>query len=117
MLRHTRGTARASTWLLLMIASACGGTSNQPPETPHAAPLPSEDATKAAHVMTAFGQGEAGNCASISVIKLALFTYGFDGTFAAIESDTRGSKMTLRDGHVITITDEEVRRVGAVAYF
>ncbi len=87
--------------------------------TMSAAPLdprsPPPASSKAQHILGSFAQGGAGNCASISVIKLALYEYGFDGTFSQVGSDA--GPFRLRDGTDVVVTDADVRTVAEIAAF
>jgi hypothetical protein len=57
------------------------------------------------------GAGAAGNCASISVIKLAISNFGIDGIFKRIDSSANGYSVVLRNDKVITLSPQEVLAV------
>ncbi len=67
-------------------------------------------------IISAFKQGDAGNCASISVIKLALFQYGFEATLQPV-AQADGYSVTLMDGTNMQLTTAEIQSVAAVSDF
>jgi hypothetical protein len=78
-----------------------------------------DERTDAMAMVTAFHQGEAGNCASISVIKLAVFAYGYPNVFAQLARDGlhKSTTFTLRDGKEVSVTDDEVASLATLANF
>lgn len=70
-------------------------------------------------LMEAFHQGAAGNCASISVIKLALYSYGYDRSFTRLDRNDalRTTTFTLLDNSVVSVTDDELASVTGRGHF
>ncbi len=60
-------------------------------------------------IIEAFYQGEAGNCASISSIKLAITTYGINNVFLETKHSEESYEILMRDSTRISITDSEVK--------
>ena len=58
-------------------------------------------------LIESFKQGNAGNCASISVIKLAIDKYGENGVLQKLDSTATDYLITLRDGTQLILTKEE----------
>lgn len=59
----------------------------------------------------------AGNCASISVIKLAIRRYGKDGVFLNVDSLATEYNVKLRDGKAIVLTKNELNSIRGLDKF
>ncbi len=60
-------------------------------------------------IIEAFSQGKAGNCASISSIKLAISTYGINNVFLETKQASGSYEILMRDSTRISITDSELK--------
>ncbi|PCH67365.1 MAG: hypothetical protein COC06_11410 [Bacteroidales bacterium] len=60
-------------------------------------------------IIEAFYQGDAGNCASISSIKLAIATYGTNKVFLDVKHSDESCKILMRDSTRISITNTELK--------
>jgi hypothetical protein len=58
-------------------------------------------------IVASFRQGAAGNCASVSVIKLAMTHYGIDHVFLRVDSLANSYAVYLRDGSQLDLTRVE----------
>ena len=67
--------------------------------------------------ITSFSQDSAANCASISVIKLAIAKYGVDGVFKKVDSLTDRYRIQLLDDKIIELTKNEEAIIGKIDGF
>ena len=75
-----------------------------------------QESPSAFNVMDLFYQGRANNCASIALIKAAMFRYGYNEMFT-VEKDNEKYKIVLRDGTKLTVTEDELVLAKRVARF
>jgi hypothetical protein len=69
-------------------------------------------------IIESFAQsGEGRNCASISVIKLAIRRYGLEHVFSKVDSSTTGFQVTLQDGKTVSLSRKELGDVSKFADF
>ena len=67
--------------------------------------------------ITSFSQDSAANCASISVIKLAIAKYGVDGVFKKVDSLADRYRIQLLDDKIIELTKNEEAIMGKIDGF
>lgn len=113
---------RIVTYTACMLAVGCGPASPERPSVPTAPAVPHEpelqQATEGAiRMIRAFSQGDAGNCASIGVIKAALYEYGEDVVAERTETAERGLVATLRNGEKVAITADERAKAPRLSRF
>lgn len=68
-------------------------------------------------LLKSFKQGGAGNCASISVIKLAIAYYGIDKVFLNVEYLNNNYHILMRDSVVIDLSATELQTMESLNYF
>ncbi|MDN3584263.1 hypothetical protein [Mucilaginibacter flavus] len=67
--------------------------------------------------ITSFYQDTAANCASISVIKLAMAKYGGNGVFEKVDTLTDKYRIQFRDGKILELTKIEEAIIGKMDGF
>jgi len=69
------------------------------------------------HIMTSFHQGAATNCASISVIKLAIGRFGINNVLKELKTTQNGFHIILKDNSEIDLSTSEMLRMNKLNYF
>jgi len=59
------------------------------------------------NILSSFCQGSANNCASVALIKAAMYKYGYNQIFSYQRKDNNYN-MLLRDGIKLTISQDEL---------
>lgn len=73
--------------------------------------------TSETEIIKSFKQGGAGNCASISVIKLAIAHYGIDHVFFNVEHKNNNYHILMRDSVIVDLSDTDLQTMESLNYF
>jgi len=87
------------------------------PSTPTAEIELSEPTQVAKKMIQAFSQGDAGNCASIGVIKAALHEYGDEIVADRVVKEDGGLEVRMRDGVTVSLTSSERAMAATLSHF
>ncbi len=74
---------------------------------------------KPTDIWRGFHQSDQGNCVTVAAIKIAMARFGQSpkSVFARVQRTARGYDVTLRDGHVLSVSDQEVSQAARGARF